>query len=132
MPYQAYHAICKPLKSLPQKTVPSYYQAYHAICKSLKTNGATSFQPCCPNPPIPPYRWEGHLGSARPLHGKGLRNLFVVTADTSLAEGSCGRGSFRPQSPWKRAIASQCAPCGGTLRYEHVITNQRTVLINFY
>ncbi len=78
MPYQAYHAICKPLKSLPQKTVPSYYQAYHAICKSLKTNLPSYYQACCPNPPLTPLRWEGHLGGAHPPLRKCLRNLFFV------------------------------------------------------
>ena len=95
MTFQPFQAICKLLKSLANKIVPSSFQPFQPYCKSLKTNVPTSFQACASNPPIPPYRWEGHLGGARPPIGKGLRNLFVVTADTSLSSLFLHRGRER-------------------------------------
>ena len=95
MTFQPFQAICKSLKSLVRKNVPSFFQPFQPYCKSLKTLLPTSFQPCASNPPTPPYRWEGHLGGAHPPVGKGLRNLFVVTADTSLAALFLHRGRER-------------------------------------
>ncbi len=106
MTFQPFHAICKPLESLAEKTVPCYYHAYHTIRKSLKTNGATSYQACCPNPPIPPIGGKGTLVVPTHPTGRGCENFFSSSRWCSLRK-ALRQSDTHAAPPRSRAVAGK-------------------------